>query len=131
MDTVQIHVDETAGSDVAGTGSADQPYQTLAFAVFTHGGTTSTTKLLVRKDPNGTYDEPTQSALKKAKKGADGIEKKKKKAEELAGREAKERKERERVLEESKKVVLVQDETLPAAVRVECRSPISLSFRRF
>jgi len=118
MDTVQVYVDETGGSDATGTGSVDQPYQSLAYALFARGTSASSAQLLIRKDPNGTYDEPTQSALKKAKKGADGIEKKKKKAEELAEREAKEKKERERVLEESKKLVLVEDETLEKPVSV-------------
>ena len=126
MDTVQIYIDETTGSDATGTGSADQPYQSLAYALFARGTSAPSVKLLVRKDPNGTYEEPTQSALKKAKKGADGIEKKKKKAEELAEREAKEKKDRQRVLEESKKAVLVEDETLEKAVRVGAQSRLCL-----
>ena len=113
-----IHIDETSGSDDTGKGTLDLPYQSLAFAVFTHPDAT----YLIRKDSAGTYEEPTQSALKKAKKGADGIEKKRKKAEELAEREAKEKKEererREKLLEESKKIVLQEDPTLPAAKKV-------------
>jgi asparaginyl-tRNA synthetase len=114
-----IYVDETAGSDITGDGSQQVPYQSLAHALFTHG---QSSKVLVRKDPSSDYAEPTQSALKKAKKGADGLEKKRKKAEELAGREAQanneEREKRERLLEESKKIRLVEDATLPAAVKV-------------
>jgi asparaginyl-tRNA synthetase len=115
-----IHIDEKAGSDVTGKGSPDQPYETLAFAVFTHQATSP--QYLIRKDASGTYEEPTQSALKKAKKGADGLEKKRKKAEEAAAREAQadseERERREKLLEESKKIVLMEDETLPQATRV-------------
>ena len=114
-----FHVDEAAGSDTAGAGTPDAPYQSIAFALFTHG---QDAKVLVRKDANTPYDEPTQSALKKAKKGADGLEKKKKKAEELAEREAKakgeERERREQNIEESKKIKLVEDESLPKAVKV-------------
>lgn len=114
-----VYVDEAAGSDIAGDGSQQAPYQSLAYALFTQG---QGAKVLVRKDPNSEYAEPTQSALKKAKKGADGLEKKRKKAEELAGREAQanneEREKRERLLEESKKIQLVEDATLPAAVKV-------------
>lgn len=113
-----IYVDESAGSDETGKGTAEQPYQTLAFAIYAH----STDTLLIRKDPTGTYEEPTQSSLKKAKKGADGLEKKRKKAEELAEREAKEKSEererRERLLEESKKIVLEEDPALPKATKV-------------
>ncbi|CDO72589.1 hypothetical protein BN946_scf184985.g8 [Trametes cinnabarina] len=112
-----IYVDESAGSDETGKGTPEQPYQTLAFALYSH----PEEKFLVRKDPAGTYEEPTQSALKKAKKGADGIEKKRKKAQELAEREAKElaeaRELREKKLEESKKIVLEEDPSLPTATK--------------
>ena len=118
-----IHVDETTGSDDTGKGMPELPYQSLAFALYTHPDA----KLLVRKDAAGTYEEPTQSALKKAKKGADGLEKKRKKAEELAEREAKEKKEererREKLIEESKKIVLVEDESLPKAKKVRRSHP--------
>lgn len=114
-----IHIDESAGSDDTGLGTPEAPYQSLAFALFKHGQTTST---LIRKDPTGTYEEPTQSSLKKAKKGADGLEKKRKKAEELAEREAKlkgeEKEKREKLLEESKKIILKEDGSLPAPTKV-------------
>lgn len=114
-----IHVDESSGSDDTGLGTPEAPYQSLAFALFKHGQTTS---VLIRKDPTGTFEEPTQSSLKKAKKGADGIEKKRKKAEELAEREAKlkegDKEKREKLLEASKEIVLKEDETLPAAKKV-------------
>ena len=79
-----IHVDESAGSDETGKGTPDQPYQSLAFAIFTD----PTATLLVRNGADAPYEEPTQSALKKAKKNADGLEKKRKKAQELAERAA-------------------------------------------
>lgn len=116
-----IHIDETAGSDTTGNGTAELPYQSLAFALFTHGDF-SPLQILIRKDPAGTYEEPTQSSLKKAKKSADGLEKKRKKQEELAEREAQEDKgkkeRRERLLEESKKIVLKEDTALPKATKV-------------
>ena len=113
-----IYVDEAKGSDETGSGTQESPYQTLAFAIFKHAGAS----LLSRKDASATYEEPTQSALKKAKKGADGLEKKRKKAEELAEREAKhqreERERREKQIEESKKIVLTEDASLPKAKKV-------------
>ena len=75
-----IHVDESAGSDETGKGTPEAPYQTLAFAVYSH----PEGPYAIRKDASGTYEEPTQSALKKAKKGADGIEKKRKKVDFLS-----------------------------------------------
>ncbi|KAH9006381.1 asparaginyl-tRNA synthetase [Lactarius hatsudake] len=111
-----IYVDEAAGSDLTGAGSQTAPYQTLAHALFTHG---QAADVLVRKDPSAEYEQPTQSALKKAKKGADGLEKKRRKAEELAEAAAEEREKRERLLEESKKVQLIEDDTLPAAIKAK------------
>jgi hypothetical protein len=115
-----VHIDETAGSDDNGVGSIEQPYQSLAFALYSASDTTP--KVLTRKDPNSEYDEPTQSALKKAKKLAEGIEKKKKKAQELAERAATaqnaDRERREKELEESRNIILKEDENLPKATTV-------------
>lgn len=116
-----VYVDEATGSDETGKGTQELPFKSLAFAVYSGGGLDNA-KYLIRKDATTDYDEATQSALKKAKKGADGIEKKKKKAEELAAREDNEKKaERERkekLLEESKKVVLEEDSALSKATKV-------------
>ncbi|CAK5266097.1 unnamed protein product [Mycena citricolor] len=109
-----IHIDEATGSDTTGVGSADQPYQSLGFALFTHGAESS---FLTRKDASATYEEPTQSSVKKAKKTAEGLEKKKKKADEIARAEAAEKEKRLQVLEESKKIVLVEDASLPKATK--------------
>ncbi|GJE94703.1 asparaginyl-tRNA synthetase [Phanerochaete sordida] len=125
-----IHVDETTGSDDTGKGTPEQPYQSLAYALFAHADA----KLLVRKDAAGTYEEPTQSALKKAKKGADGLEKKRKKAEELAERDAKDKKDererREKLIEESKKIVLTEDESLPQAKKAKINNLEALRGQR-
>ncbi|KAH9912590.1 asparaginyl-tRNA synthetase, partial [Amylocystis lapponica] len=90
--------------------------------------------ILSRKDASTTYEEPTQSALKKAKKGADGLEKKRKKAEELAEREAKEKGEaqerREKLLEQSKQLVLKEDASLPAAVKAKIGNLPALRSKR-
>ncbi|KAI0261275.1 asparaginyl-tRNA synthetase [Gloeopeniophorella convolvens] len=126
-----IYVDEAAGSDTTGVGTHEAPYQTLAFALFTQG---HDAKVLVRKAVDAEYEEPTQSTLKKAKKGADGLEKKRKKAEELAEREAQakgeEREKRERLLEESKKIQLVEDANLPAATKAKILNLTSLRGKR-
>jgi asparaginyl-tRNA synthetase len=114
-----IHVDETSGSDATGTGTSDQPYQTLGFAVFSHGS--GNDSFLTRKDSSGTYEEPTQSSLKKAKKTAEGIEKKRKKQEEEAKEKREEKVRREKLLEDSKKIVLVEDSALPKAIKVRKR----------
>ena len=114
-----VHIDELSGIDSADRGTPESPYQSLGYAIF---DSPDAAKYLVRKDPGGEYTEPTQSSLKKAKKTADGLEKKKKKAEEIKEREAakdsEEKEKREKLLEESKKIVLVEDGTLPPSKRV-------------
>ncbi|KAH6885471.1 asparaginyl-tRNA synthetase [Coprinopsis sp. MPI-PUGE-AT-0042] len=110
-----FYIDEAAGSDVTGQGTQQAPYQTLGFALYSQPEAT----FLIRKDATVEYAEPTQSSLKKAKKTADGIEKKKKKQEEQEEREKKakgeEKEKREKLLEESKKIVLEEDSSLPKA----------------
>lgn len=119
-----VYIDEAIGSDETGKGTQELPFKSLAFAVYSSDGKDNV-KYLIRKDATTDYDEATQSALKKAKKGADGIEKKKKKAEELAAREDSEKKaERERkekLLEESKKIILEEDPALSKATKVSSR----------
>lgn len=116
-----LYVDEAVGSDETGKGTQELPFKSLAFAVYSGGGPDNV-KYLIRKDATTDYDEATQSALKKAKKGADGIEKKKKKAEELSAREDSEKKaereKKEKLLEESKKIVLEEDPALTKATKV-------------
>ncbi|KAI0002416.1 asparaginyl-tRNA synthetase [Russula compacta] len=97
-----LYVDEAAGSDSTGVGSQQAPYQSLAFALFTQG---QTANVLVRKDSSAEYEEPTQSALKKAKKGAD---------------------ETRTTSGESKKIQLAEDATLPAAVKAKILDLTSL-----
>ena len=127
-----IHIDETSGVDETGKGTQEEPYKSLGQALFNHGPTAAS--YLIRKDQSVQYDEPTQSALKKAKKTADGIEKKKKKQEELAERNAKEKgdevEKREKLLEESKKIILEEDVSLPKAKKVSL-SFFFLSFLSF
>lgn len=117
-----LYIDEATGSDTTGTGTQAEPYQTLGYALYANDASGDSVKYLIRKDATTQYDEPTQSSLKKAKKTADGLEKKRKKAEELADKEAKEKaalkEKREKLLEESKKIVLEEDQALPKATRV-------------
>jgi len=114
-----IYVDESEGSDAVGDGSQTSPFLTLGFALFTNPADTVTA--LIRKGSTDEYQEPTQSALKKARKTADGLEKKRKKAEELAAKEVQksteDKEKREKLLEESKRVILEEDQTLPKASR--------------
>jgi len=116
-----VYVDETKGSDAPGKGSADKPYQTAAYALFV-GDAANPPVIFVRGKDGEEYVEITQSALKKAKKNAEGLQKKAQKAEELRLRQEQEKGvEAERLqkkLEDSKKIVLQEDPALPKAIKV-------------
>lgn len=113
------YIDEAAGSDETGDGTQNAPYKTLAYALAQHASdVVDDLEPLVRKDAETPYEKPSDSSLKRAKKNADGLRKKAAKAAELAARDAERRAETERKLEESKKVILVEDESLPKAKKV-------------
>ena len=120
-----VYVDESTGSDDTGDGTQDAPYATPLAAMIAKG--TSDLSLLVRKTPADDWTPIGTSALKKAKKAYEINERKLKKAEENKDRlekEARELKERDaRRLEESKKLVLIEDEGLPVATRVSVSVP--------
>lgn len=113
-----FYIDESTGTDGPNSGSQESPYKSLSFAIFAVGGA----KYLIRKDSTLEYDEPTKSSLKKAVKDAEGLAKKRKKAEEAAileeTKNKAEREKREKLLEDSKKIVLVENEELSKAVKV-------------
>ncbi|KAG9312215.1 asparaginyl-tRNA synthetase [Chiua virens] len=109
-----IYIDQATGVDAPGNGTIDRPYQSLAYAIFTTpSAEVDQAVFQIRKGSDAEYDAPTQSATKKAKKDAQGLEKKRLKAE-AEEKEARQRQERrEKRLEESRKVVLVEDTSLP------------------
>ncbi|KAI9570740.1 asparaginyl-tRNA synthetase [Boletus coccyginus] len=113
-----VYIDQAIGIDTPGNGTIDRPYQTLAYAIFTTpSADVDNTVFQIRKSADAEYDAPTQSATKKAKKDAQGLEKKRLKAE-AEEKEARERQaRRERRLEESRKVVLVEDASLPTPTK--------------
>lgn len=108
-----VYVDEQSGSDEAGDGSIQKPYQSAAQAIVNHGQSPPLA-ILLRKKEDEEWAAIGVSALKKAKKGAEGIEKKKKKAAEAEAKAADKAAEQEKL----KSVVLVEDESLPKAIKV-------------
>ncbi|KAI5123832.1 hypothetical protein M0805_009124 [Coniferiporia weirii] len=126
-----VYIDEATGNDEAGSGTQNAPYKTLAYALFKHDSVADTVvQLHVRKDAETPFEKPTDSALKKAKKGADGLRKKAAKAAEVAEREARDRAEADKKLEESKKIVLVEDESLPKPTRAKINKLTALRSKR-
>ncbi|SCU78883.1 LAMI_0A06392g1_1 [Lachancea mirantina] len=115
-----IYVHEKLGSDALSVdGSKEQPYKTPAFAIFAKDGDE---KLMVFKEDEekgDDYVEISASALKKAKKGAEGLKKKAAKQQELEKKQQeKEAAEAAKKLE-SMNISIEQDKTLPEARKVK------------
>ncbi len=116
--TRKVWIDEQ-GSDETGDGSAEKPFQT-AVSALTFAGLQAS--VFTRKSPGGEYEPLGTSALKKAKKTVELNERKAKKNEEQKA--AKEKEETDRLardtkrIEESKKILLAEDHSLPTAIKV-------------
>lgn len=121
-----VYIDEDTGKDDTAAGTQDAPFKTLLQAMIAKPGASYQT----RKSETGVVEEgadpatrlewkpPTKSALKKATNLYEAHKKKQAKAGELAVREKAEADKRQAVLEEAKKVVLEEDKSLPAPVRI-------------
>lgn len=121
-----IYVDETVGTDDA-QGTKEQPFKTLGQAYLQHADKVS---YMVKKQESP--DEPAdwkpaaKAALKKAVNFAETARKKAAKEQELALRQKKEDDDRQRVLDEAKKIVLTEDASLPKPLRIKLDQPAKL-----
>lgn len=119
---MSVYINESKGVDEPGVaGSEEHPFKTPAFALFASLQQEIEPKLFVfKKDDEGEgYSEITASALKKARKGAEGLKKKalKQKEQEEKQKEL-ETKEAAKKLE-SMNISIVEDASLPKAERVK------------
>lgn len=114
-----IYVDELAGSDETGTGVESSPVKTALKAVELGG---ESVKILIKKDEEG-FKDISGAALKKAKKAYTELQRKLKKQEEQKKKaeeeDAKKAEEEAKALEKAKSIVLTEDESLPAAQKVQ------------
>ena len=116
-----IYIDEEVGQDSASaTGSEQSPFKSLGHAYIQHS---DSVQYLVRKKEEGAetaeWKPAAKAALKKAVNFADAHKKKAAKEQDLAIREKKLEDERQKVLEEAKKIVINEDSSLPEAVRIK------------
>ncbi|KAH3666408.1 hypothetical protein WICMUC_005676 [Wickerhamomyces mucosus] len=113
----QFYINDSTGIDdqLKATGSQDSPFQTAAYALFIENDA----KLFVFKsDEEQTgYFEITSSALKKAKKGAEGLKKKLEKAK--IAQEQKIKKDAEDAAKklDALKITIEEDKSLPVAIK--------------
>jgi asparaginyl-tRNA synthetase len=125
-----IYVDLDTGKDEeTAEGSEAKPYKTLAYAYIQQNGTDGK-KYLQRASVTGAiseggdaserlaWKEPAKSAVKKAQNALDQHKKKLIKQQQVAAAEAAKEEARLKNLEEAKKIVLKEDESLPKAQRI-------------
>jgi asparaginyl-tRNA synthetase len=124
-----VYVDEQAGQDeTAAAGTQTLPFRTLQYAYIRTEGKA---EYLVRKAPEaaaegsvadavaaGEWKAAAKSAVKKAENALKTFQKKASKEKELEEKRLKEDEARQAVLEEAKKVAIVEDKTLPAPKKI-------------
>lgn len=116
----QVYVNEKTGVDGSDvSGSEQQPFQTPAFALFQH----EDAKVLVYKQLEDSeefgYSEISASALKKAKKGAEGLKKKQEKLAKLQEQQQKNQDDAAKKLAEMELITIKEDESLPEAKKIK------------
>lgn len=118
---MSVYVNEKSGADVADAGTEQKPFATPAFALFQKPDA----KVFVYKQKEESeefeYAEISASALKKAKKGADGLKKKLEKQAKLAEEQQKKQEDNARKLAELDLIKIVEDPSLPAAKKIKLR----------
>lgn len=110
---LSVYVDEQIGSDEAGDGTIQKPYHSGAQAILNHGPSPPL-NILTRKSETEEWTPIGVSALKKARKGAEGMEKKKKKALEAEAKASEKAAEQAK----TKDTILEEDMSLPEATKV-------------
>ncbi|EMC95586.1 hypothetical protein BAUCODRAFT_71238 [Baudoinia panamericana UAMH 10762] len=116
-----VYVDEETGEDVLDQshGSQSKPFKSLGAAYLQFGD--KATYLVPNKDKEdgeSAWKSAAKAALKKAANYADAQRKKAGKEKELALRQQKEQEERDKALEEAKRIVIKEDLSLPKAVKI-------------
>lgn len=118
----KVFVNESTGADSASAGSEQSPYQSAAFAIFKNPDAT----VYVYKQKEGSeefeYGEISSSALKKAKKGAEGLKKKEEKQAKQAEQQKAKQDEAAKRMAELDLIKIVEDTSLPKANKIKLRS---------
>ncbi|KAJ3188325.1 hypothetical protein HDU85_005476 [Gaertneriomyces sp. JEL0708] len=117
-----MYVCEVTGQDASGDGSEKKPFQTSLKAL-EHGN--GKAEIVIRKAADQPYEPIAKAAMKKLQKLYDTNQRKAQKAAERAAADANSAQKNAEAeaarLEESKKVVLEQDKTLPEAIKIKIR----------
>ena len=109
-----VYVNEVHGSDETGNGTQSTPWKTPLHAVIRLGGTDKGT-IMIQKEGSEAYTEIAKAASKKLQKTLDGIRKKEAKAASTMASSSGTAK------EDDKEEEIVEDKSLPAALRIKIR----------
>ncbi|ESZ93529.1 asparaginyl-tRNA synthetase [Sclerotinia borealis F-4128] len=129
MNTIYIDTD-VGQDDQTATGAESKPYKSLAYAYIQHGGSeggkyqsraSTTGAVSADGDPAErlVWKEPAKAAVKKSQNALDAHKKKLVKQQQMAAAEKERDEARLKTLEDSKKIVLTEDSSLPAAVKIK------------
>lgn len=119
----QVYVNEKTGVDsTESKGTEASPYQTPAYALFVQTDAKVFVYKQVEDSEEFAYAEISASALKKAKKGAEGIKKKAEKQAILEEQQKKKDAENAQKFAELDLIKIVEDESLPQAKKIKLRS---------
>ncbi|KAM9931130.1 hypothetical protein OXX59_000014 [Metschnikowia pulcherrima] len=118
----QVYVNEASGADAAGAGSQEQPFKTPAYALFV----SPNAKVFVHKQKEDSADyeyvEISASALKKAKKGADGLRKKQEKQAKQEQEQKAKQADAQKKLAELDLIKITEDKSLPEAQKIKLKA---------
>jgi asparaginyl-tRNA synthetase len=129
MELIYIDTD-TGADDTSVTGAESKPYKSLAYAFIQHNGlgegktyqsrASTTGPVSADGDPAErlVWKEPAKSAIKKAQGALDAYKKKLVKQQQQAAQEEEKEKARLKTIEDAKKIVIKEDESLPKAVKI-------------
>lgn len=126
----KVYIDGDVGVDEpSADGSEEKPFKSLAYAYIQHVDSPTKT-YLTRNSVTGTvsadgdeserlaWKEPAKSAVKKAVNALDVHKKKLAKQAQIAAAEEEKERQRQQNLEDAKKIVIKEDESLPKAVKI-------------
>jgi asparaginyl-tRNA synthetase len=117
-DKPTIYIDEEKGIDTeSATGTEQSPYKSVQHAFLQHADAVQYQVRKSAEDPE--WKPAAKAALKKAANYADAQKKKAGKEKELAIRLQKEEEDRQKVLEEAKKIQITEDSSLPEAKKIK------------
>lgn len=119
---MSVYVNEKTGKDGSqAAGTEQDPYQTPAFALYVNPDAKVLVYKQIEESEEFAYTEISSSALKKAKKGAEGLKKKQEKQLKLEEEKKKKDEEMAQKMAETDLIKIEEDTSLPKATKIKLR----------